>query len=281
MLFVHRGLSVCIVLGLLLLASARVTAQDDSPSRSRHLWGSFKVGSWKRLRKLTETLDGDGKIVSTSSAETTVTLTNVNDMCFTRRSEVKLEVAGKVFQAEPRIFEAGYFGQAVNAKVHELDKQRSGKFFIDGRSFETQIRTFNVRDDASSNQIEQYYSEELFPHVLRSATKTLGANGEPGESTSVSTVIAVNMPYKVLTETKLAWYLKTIRQVTNGKEVTLEIYCEDIPGGLVAHTSKMIDANGRVMERSTLELLDYGIGDGTIQSSTARRRAGLFRRQSR
>jgi hypothetical protein len=113
---------------------------------------------------------------------------------------------------------------------------------------------------------------------LRSETKVVDGEGKPVGPTTVSTVVAVDMPFKVLAETKMAWHLKTIKHAGNRTEITLEVYCPDIPGGLVAHTSKTLDETGKVIERSTLELIDYGIGDGTIQNSSARRRPGLFRR---
>jgi hypothetical protein len=31
----------------------------------------------------------------------------------------------------------------------------------------------------------------------------------------------------------------------------------DVPGGVVSHSSKEVDKNGRLRRRSTLELLDY------------------------
>ena len=57
---------------------------------------------------------------------------------------------------------------------------------------------------------------------------------------------------------KSAAHVKTIETFGNGtSKVTLEVHCESVPGGVVSHTSKQLTADGKVTQRSTLDLLDY------------------------
>jgi hypothetical protein len=70
------------------------------------------------------------------------------------------------------------------------------------------------------------------------------------------------MPYKVLTELKTVAYLRTSEKHSQGSGHTIEGYCLEIPGGVVAHSSKEFDAAGQLLRRSTLELIDYATING-------------------
>ena len=39
----------------------------------------------------------------------------------------------------------------------------------------------------------------------------------------------------------------------------METHCKDVPGGVVAHSSKELDVAGRVVNRETLELVEYQV----------------------
>ena len=67
--------------------------------REQHPWVQFKIGSWKRVKTITETLDAKGAVVSTSVTETTTKLVDVDDEGYTLRIDAVVEVAGKKFPA--------------------------------------------------------------------------------------------------------------------------------------------------------------------------------------
>ena len=83
--------------------------------------------------------------------------------------------------------------------------------------------------------------------------------------------------FNQLSNIKTAAFIRTVQQHAKGTTVTLEVYCPDVPGGVVANTSKESNEAGRIVRRSTLELLDYGIGDDKDETG---RRVFLFHRKS-
>ena len=95
-------------------------------------------------------------------------------------------------------------------------------------------------------------------HGSRSITRPNAPNYH-----SVVEVIAVDMPEKVLTEVKSVAHVKTVEtfgDATSGNsssKVTLEVHCDDVPGGVVSHTSKHAGFGQSDRSRSTLELVDY------------------------
>ena len=67
--------------------------------------------------------------------------------------------------------------------------------------------------------------------------------------------------------------MKTVHKNNKGTVITLAAVLPDVPGGIVRHSSKELDKTGRVVRRSTLELVDYGTNSDDDRS-------GLFRKRS-
>ena len=67
-------------------------------------------------------------------------------------------------------------------------------------------------------------------------------------------------------------HLKTVQKSPKGTVITLAVLCPEIPGGIISHSSKELDANGRLVRRSTQELIDYG-------SEPEKDRSGIFGRK--
>ena len=53
--------------------------------------------------------------------------------------------------------------------------------------------------------------------------------------------------------------MKTVYRNAKGTVTTLAVVLPDVPGGVVSHSQKEVDASGRVVRRSTLKLLDYSV----------------------
>ena len=65
------------------------------------------------------------------------------------------------------------------------------------------------------------------------------------------------MPLKVQGEARNGIYVKTIHKNPNGAVTTLATVVPEVPGGVVSNSSKEVDKNGRLVRRSTLELIDF------------------------
>ena len=72
-------------------------------------------------------------------------------------------------------------------------------------------------------------------------------------------MIGLDLPYHVLHGIKPAALERTIQQTSKGTNISLDVTCLDIPGGIVARASNELDEKGHVVRRSMLELIDYKI----------------------
>ncbi|MCA9153609.1 MAG: hypothetical protein KDA55_12720 [Planctomycetales bacterium] len=282
-LFAKLLFRIALLLLIVTLVTSAASAQQRAPQpteakeiRLEHPWGRFPVGSWKRVRVRTEMLDAKGTVNETSTTETTTTLVKVNDDCFTLKAEVTVEVAGKLFSADPKFLVQGYYGQPCENPV-TIVKQGANEFLLNGRRVPTEVRSVSFKEGEGKHVSTIEFAEDTTPTVLHRRTQLLNGNGEPTGVAAVVEVIAVDMPCKVLTEMKSCWHVKTLQTSEKRATVTVEVHCRDIPGGLISHASKTLDETGQPTQRSTLELVDYGIGDGNAEvPQTSRRR--IFQR---
>lgn len=236
-----------------------MAAQPEMPPDNLHAWARFGCGSWKLVRVQTETLDGQGRVASVSLAETKTTLERADNKSYTLRIEVTVEVAGKRLKAEPKLVTYGYSGEMEGQQV-EVKELGSGEVEINGNLYPTSVRQIMVNGGASKTISTVHYSREVAPHFLKRSTESSDIQTNARSYQSDVEVIAIDMPIKVLTETKTAAYVRTVESFANGEsKVTLEVQCDDVPGGVVSHTSKQTNEAGDILQRSTFELVDYAI----------------------
>lgn len=235
----------------------------DAPSitipRQQHAWARFEPGAWSKVRKWLEELDESGNVKSASVTETKTTLVSVDDTGYTVQMDVTVEVAGKRFVAQPRQVRIGYDG-ATDGGQATYRKTGETNLDVGGKSVRCAILENVRKDDESRIVTTLNYSDSVSPFVLRRETIVTNADGsQVAERTNVE-ALAIEMPQRISAEVQPGTYMRTVRKLSNASTLTIEVVCLDVPGGVVAHSSKDTDASGKVVRRSTLELVDYGIG---------------------
>ena len=272
------GVFVCIS-----LLGYPAQAQETANVATTHPWARFGLGSWKRVRIYNESISDQGQVEQTSATDTKTTLLEVSNTGYTLQVEVTVEVAGKSFPADPKIIRQGFHGE-TNGQLVNVETVGAGEVVIEGKTYAIEKLKVIINGDDQKRTTLVHYSDQVSPYVLkRETTATDVANGKP-KYESIVDVVAVAMPFRVLTQTKLVSLVKTTQtQVSGASSVTLEMHCDDVPGGVVAHSAKELDAHGHVVSRSALELLEYQV-NGSIaaaENGKAGRRRVFQRARSR
>ena len=259
-----RFQSIIIGLVLSMVGASWAPAREPAPTtlipRTQHAWGRFQKGAWRRVRVVTESFEENGRLASTTTRETTTLLEDVSATGFALGIQTTVEVAGQRIDKQPQILRQGFSGERQDQKV-SITRVGDGEVDINGRQVPCEIRRMVLGGGASKRVIHSYYSASVAPYILKQETTSTDGNGATADYRTRVEVIALDMPHKVLAEIKTTSYIKTIH--TNGKSstITLEVHCDAVPGAVVAHTSKELASSGRLLSRSTLELIDYGIGE--------------------
>lgn len=251
--------------------SGATAAQEVAIPREHHCWGSFQPGAWKLVRVVTQTLDDEGRVSSTSSTETRTTLLRADESGVTLHVEVCMEVAGKQFETQPQTVRQDYYGE-LTCQNMKVQREEDGQVMVEGTTIPCKVLQLECKEPNSQTQTRVYYSDSVVPHVLKRESVTTSADNDKSLGESSIEVVARNMPYNVLSEIKSAAYLKQVHKHPKGRNVTWVVMSTDVPGGVVSQSSKESDQVGRIIRRSTLELLDYGL---TPQPE----RTGLFGRK--
>jgi hypothetical protein len=251
--------------------SAPAKQLDAGIPREQHPWGQFKIGSWKLVRTVTETLGPGGEVVNTTETQTTTKLVDVDETGYTLRVDVVVQIDRKRFPAAPQIIRRAFSGEAEGQQV-SVKRVGDDRVVINGRKIPCEVRQVTVDADNGKRISTVHYSEELAPYVLKRETTSLDQQGKPTDIQTQVDVVAVDMPYEVKNKTHSTSHVRVMHQQGKASTLTIEVHCAEVPGGVVAHTSKETDESGRVIRRSTLDLLDYGLGDGDdIDAKTVRK----------
>lgn len=250
-------------------------AQGGEPTRARHVWGQFEPQTWVLLREVRETLDGDGNVTGVSVTDSKKTLHAADDESYVLRTESSTEVSGKTIlnqdTSDPRRYDGQPLGQTA-----EIAWQDGQSVEIDGVRYPCRSRETEVAGEAKRATTRLLYCEDRYPYVLWRQTSTI--DKVSGQQLAVQTreVLALDMPWQFGSRTFSTAHCKEISRHEMGASVTLIVSSPDVPGGIVTQTSKDLDAEGRLVCRTTTELVEYHIEPRVPDESL--RPGELFRR---
>ena len=237
----------------------------------QHAWGRFPIGSWKTVRVTSEVLDEAGRITNVTITDTKTTLIAADAASYSLRVEVTIEVAGKRFSKLPETIKHGYHGERPGQQV-AVKRLGDAQVAIDGRAIDCEVRQATIEADGVKRVSNIHYCSTVWPHQFKRETTTEGGD-DAQQATTVAEVVALDLPARVGGETLPAIYVKTTHKQPSGTKVTLEVQAAGIPGGVVSHSATEQDATGRMVRRSTLELLAFGVTEPRPAEIVGRRKA--------
>ena len=249
------------------------TPEPSAPAQAlppeAHPWGRFPVGSWKVVRLTTESLDEKGKVTSTSLTDTRTTLVEASDHDYVLRVEVTVDVAGRRFAHPAQVTRHSYWGDLATPTAG-LRKVSTSEVDVNGKKVACEIRQVETEKAGQKRQSQIHYSPATYPYVIKRESVLIPEDGSP-QTTSVET-IATNLPQKVLGILRPVAFVRTTRQLAKGDTLTMEVQSPDVPGGVITHAALERDAASAVVRRTSLELLEFGVGNESLEEASPGRR---------
>lgn len=225
--------------------------------RQRHPWGRFEPGAWKLVRVVTETLNERGEVVSTSTTESKTTLKKVEDSGVTLLVEVVVEIGGRRLDAEPQTIKQSFSGEQPGHVVKTSDGGPA-LVTIEGQEYPCRVEQTESTGGNTKTVTRTYYSATTAPYALKLESVTTDVHTGARVSETESQVSSVGIPSRVLRDVKIAAHVRSVYKHPKGSTTTLAVTSSDIPGGIVCHNARESDGNGRLIRRSTLELVAFG-----------------------
>jgi len=263
------------------LTSVAHTAADDV---TEHLlkntgWGNFKPGAWQQVRIVVESLDSKGNVTSTTTTDRTTTLVGVDPQSVTLELAVTAEVAGKRFDAPIQFVTQGCHGEPTGqmTEVRELEPTPST---IEGKTIVCRVREYQISDQDQRRRVVVYYNRDVEPVVLRRRSESRSKDGNRQIVETSVDVISLNTPHKVKDQVVPSSAVRTVQKTDSTKISTVSVLVSEVPGGVVSSKSEERDAEGHIVRRTTLELVDWGQDDENWDERNPERRRE-HRRQRR
>ncbi len=227
------------------------------------------------MRIVNQTFDEKGLV---NVIDKTTTLMSVEDAGVTLEHDAVHEVGGTRFPRDPEVEKVGFHDVLLSQdpKVKEVGK---AEVVVEGRKIECSVLQVDVSGPASKTMTKIYYSANVPPYVLKRESVTSDPAGNNSRTETTIEVMALDMPCKVGAQIQTAAYVRTVMKHARGMRITWAATSKEIPGGVIWHASKDLDETGRVIRRSTLQLVDYGEELEPERTGLfLRRRRGLIRR---
>ena len=260
---VFRTLSVISKLRFLYIASCLLLflplqsgAQEWVRSREHHAWARFDAHSWKTTKILTDLIGNAGNITSTVRVETTTRLLE------TELDRYVLEVDSTVQIGEQKV---NHSNQKLKRDINTQGEGfaaavEKGTLKIGEKEFKVDIRVVTLHAKQGKRVSRVSFCKETTPHVLKRTT-TFYDNKSTPLYTTTSAVTEFGAKQDVLGDEKTVCRIVTTHKQNGTTTITDELYCADIPGGIISQ--KIIDKNAddQITRRTTLELTNYAIGE--------------------
>jgi hypothetical protein len=254
--------------------SMPVLAQDAQPpklSPELHPWGKFEPGAWKRIHVVTEIFGEQDAVATTNLSDSKITLFDIDEDSLTLETQVCVEIAGKKFDSDPQLVKQGFHGETLSPNL-KLVESAAGQLEVEDRKIPCQVLKLESANGTSKTSTTIYFSAVVAPNILKRESKTTDTEGKNVLSETTATLVSLDMPYQIQGQIRMVSHLKTVQKSPKGTVVTLAVLSPEIPGGIITLSSKELDANGRLVRRSTQELIDFG-------SEPEKERSGLFGRK--
>jgi hypothetical protein len=239
--------------------TARAGEGDDLLLQS-HAWARFGKGSWRQVRIVTQNFDEAGKPTDFSITDNTTTVADVTRDRVTLKVEVTVELAGQRFASEPQVVTQGYAGETVGETV-SVKALEPETIAIDGRDVRCETQQIEIAGGVTREISLINYAVDHTPAILRRKSTMRDAEGAKTMQEITSEVKAAGMTRRVLDEAEpMGAYLVRVEQKNDrGTTTTWSWHVTDVPGEVVDQCSKKLDTEGRMVRRTTLELVDYGL----------------------
>lgn len=242
--------------------------QETGITRIHHPWGRFPQGAWSRVRVITETFDGDNTLTSTTETKTTVQ--KVEDDGVTLAIESVVRVGGQEIRSEPRVVKQGWHGELTHQDV-KITPLGGAQVTIQDRRISCKVEQLELSGATSKTISKIYYSDAVEPFILKRESVRTDLEGTTRLADTTVEVVDRGVPWRILASVN-TFVVKAVQRHAKGTAQTISRTSMRVPGEEICRTRNEFDLKGRLVLRSRMELVDYGLSPNERRTVTFRRK---------
>lgn len=245
---------------------------------STHPWGRFPEGAWKRIR-IVRPEDSSDKLRRInprhSSAEYTITLTQILPDQYTLTTESALSGAGRKWNNPPTTNGSNYWEEGLEMKLVSFKTQDDLVLDIEGVSYSCSWEQIIFEDETKRVEIKTWRSDTCahLPQILRRERKVYLK--KPGEEnslylSSIYQLSPTSFPYSVMGKVHHVWKCEQTDESSQGKTVITSLISLNVPGETISSDTRQYSPQGELIAQSTAYLVDYGFSCSKGRSEPVR-----------
>lgn len=246
--------------------TAPLLGQEAGLTKQHHPWGQFHAGAWSLTRVTTESFEGGETL--TSVTETNTTLSKIDEAGVTLKVEVAVLVGGKRLDTDPQTLHQGFHGDIV-ANEPAVKDLGPAELVVENRRIDCRVLELEFPRPSGRKVSKVWYSDAVDPYILKRVTEVYGEDLQTPVSKTNVEVVALEAPCRVFRSFRTAARVKSVQEDASGTTTTWAWTSSVVPGGVICCSSQQVDKQGRLVLRSNLQLLDYGL-------QLSQGRSGLF-----
>lgn len=239
--------------------AAEQTVAPEPIPREHHRWARFRVGAWREVRIVDETLDAEQQVTGRSEIVRMERLKEVGPKQFTLEQQVDIEVGGERVQSPPMTVTLGIATDEPGS-VQSFTQSPPESVSLDGRDVEARVLTVETGGEAYTVRTRLLYSPVEPPYLLRSISEAVVPASEETVWRRTKKVLARELPFQWRDRQFAATFWEEQHVSTKGTKHSILVSVPGIPGGVVTRWTKETNLESRLIRREIQTLLDWGLG---------------------
>jgi hypothetical protein len=193
--------------------------------------------------------------VGNSVSETRSTLATADDNAVTLHIQASLEIGGKKFDGAPQTLHEPLPGESSDQSTFvELGEE---VVVVQGRQHHCTVQQSETVVDGRKRIIKTWLTPNIAPYVLRKLTTTRNATTNEVVSETQMEVVSLSVERRILARLRPVAEVRIVERHDRGQTRAHAFCCPDIPGGIVSQTAEEFDAEGKLLRRTNIELVDF------------------------
>lgn len=250
-----RWALLAVFFGACSLSEARCQETGWLPTRGTHAWARFGLRAWKEVRIRSSSYDENERETRSTTTIARTRVVRVARHTLSLCIQTTVEAAGQEMTAEPQEITKDLAPEVESSKV-----VGTGTILIDGREYPTQVIELVTKNGTRRETSNIQYCATTTPQTLKRVTTSVDPQQPDMPTSTTVTVTELNKMMDILGETKCTWSVTTVIKKGDRTATIREVHCQDVPGELVSQITEERNADGKLVSRRELELVDYGTG---------------------
>ncbi len=222
--------------------------------REAHPWARFMHGAWRTVSTETLVFNTEGKVLERTTSESITEFVNNDNSNCHLKVETCTQIPGSEVTSLPRKVILPIDPEGDN----EVKKLEDAVVNVAGKKRRVEVLQAKLTEKTGDKVMTVHLTNDSAPHILKRETKVLDTKSNEPVAITRTEVVKLDVTRPVAGENRKTWEVRTVHEHPAGKVETTEYLCDEVPGEVVYQKSEEFDPNGRLIRRSTVELMDFG-----------------------